>query len=59
MPCSYSCDFRAKLWLFGAVPVGRNQKEGREDRMLPCVCFKAEELTQEEENGGEGSLVSG
>lgn len=34
--------------------MGRSHKEGSEDRTLPCVWFAVEELTQEEENRGEG-----
>lgn len=34
--------------------MGRSQKEGSEDRTLPCVWFAVEELTLEEENRGVG-----
>lgn len=34
--------------------MGRSHKEGSKDWTLPCVSFAVEELTQEEENRGEG-----
>lgn len=36
--------------------MGRSHKEGSEDRTLPRLWFAVEELTQEEENRGEGGV---
>lgn len=36
--------------------MGRSNKDGSEDRTLLCVWFAVEELTQEEENRGEGGV---